>query len=66
MQEPYKKINNNQWVLTVQENGTTKELYIQFPEYAMNQVGWTEGDIIEWVDNNDGSFTLVKKEADET
>lgn len=66
MQEPYKKINNNQWVLTVQENGTTKELYIQFPEHAMNQVGWTEGDIIEWVDNNDGSFTLVKKEADET
>jgi hypothetical protein len=58
MNEPYKKINDSQWVLTVQENGQTKELFLQFPEEAINQVGWSEGDTLEWMDNGDGSWTL--------
>lgn len=62
MHEPYKKISNNQWVVTVQENGKDKELYLQFPPDAINQMGWHEGDLIEWHDNNDGSWTLVKKQ----
>ncbi len=60
MSEPYKKIGNNQWVLTVQENGKTKELFVEFPMDAINQVGWSEGDTIEWLDNGDGSWTLQK------
>ena len=62
MSQPYKKINNNQWVLTVQENGRDKELYIQFPEEAINQMGWSEGDTLEWLDNGDGSWTLQKNQ----
>ena len=60
--QPYKKINNNQWVLTVQENGKDKELYIQFPEEAINQMGWSSGDTLEWLDNGDGSWTLQKNQ----
>ena len=66
MQEPYKKINNNLWVVTVQEHNETKELYLQFPPDAINQVGWDEGDTIVWEDNQDGTWTLTKKESDET
>lgn len=61
MQETPRRISDSEWVITVQENGKTKDLYIQFPEGAINQVGWSEGDLIEWLDNGDGSWTLKKK-----
>ncbi len=60
MQETPRRISDSQWVITVQENGETKELYIQFPEDAISQVGWSENDVIEWLDNGDGSWTLKK------
>jgi bifunctional DNA-binding transcriptional regulator/antitoxin component of YhaV-PrlF toxin-antitoxin module len=28
----------------------------------MEELGWKEGDMIEWIPNDDGSFTLMKKE----
>lgn len=62
MQEPYKKINDNLWVVTVQEHNETKELYLQFPPGAIDQVGWDEGDTIVWEDNQNGTWTLTKKE----
>ena len=61
MQETQRRISDDKWVITVQENGKTKDLYIQFPEDAIIQVGWIEGDVIEWLDNGDGSWTLKKK-----
>ena len=66
MQEPYKKINDNLWVVTVQEHNETKELYLQFPPGAIDQVGWDEGDTIVWEGNQNGTWTLTKKESDET
>jgi hypothetical protein len=60
VQETPRRISDSQWVITVQENGETKELYIQFPEDAISQVGWSENDVIEWLDNGDGSWTLKK------
>lgn len=56
-----KKISDLKWIIEVQENGKTKDLFVQFPEEAMNQMGWYEGDVIEWLDNGDGSWTLKKK-----
>lgn len=57
----YKQINTNTWLIEVQENGKTKELFLEFPPDALNQVGWAEGDDLDWIDNNDGSVTLQKK-----
>lgn len=64
MKEPYKKISDNIWSITVQEDGDSKELYLQLPPDALNQVGWHEGDIIEWAENENGNFTLTKKVED--
>ena len=61
MQETYTKINDKEWLIKVQEDGKTKDLYIQFPPDAIDQVGWIEGDLIDWLDNGDGSWTLKKK-----
>ena len=43
--------------LTVDENGI-----LTFPDELMEEIGWKEGDMLEWIPNDDGSFTLVKKE----
>ena len=56
----YRKISNNEWIVPSQENGKTKELYIEFPPGALDQVGWDIGDDLEWIDNKDGSYRLKR------
>ena len=58
----YKKISNNTWQIEVQENGKTKELFLQFPPDALNQVGWDEGDTLIWEELPEGGFSITKKE----
>ena len=45
-----RKVNDNKWILVVQLNGTKKELCIDFPVDAINQVGWSDDDL-EWLEN---------------
>lgn len=57
-----KKLSDNEWIVEVQENGKTKELYIEFPPDCLDQVGWAEGTELLWHDNEDGiSWTVTKK-----
>lgn len=51
-------------ILEVQENSETGELYLQFDPDMLNQMGWHEGDVLEWIDNGDGSYVIQKKETD--
>ena len=51
------KKSETKTILTVDENGI-----LTFPEELLEKTGWKEGDVLEWIDNNDGSFTLVKIE----
>ena len=53
--------SENSWILEVQENSKTKELYIEFPPDALNQVGWDEGDTLLWEELPDGSWKIEKK-----
>lgn len=43
--------------LTVDDDGV-----LTFPPEMLEELGWKEGDMLEWIDNNDGSFTLKKHE----
>ena len=47
------------WTLEVQklEDG---DQYIEFPKELMEEVGWEDGDVLKWIDNGDGSWTLKK------
>ena len=54
---------DNRWIVTVEEDPETKELVIPFSPDMLAQVGWDFGDIILWKDNQNGSFTLTKKEV---
>ena len=43
--------------LTVDNNGI-----LTFTPELLEETGWKEGDVLEWIDNKDGSFNLVKIE----
>lgn len=38
---------------------------LTFPDELMDSLGWKEGDTLEWIDNQDGSFTLKKLEEEQ-
>ena len=44
--------------LTVDDDGV-----ITFPDEFIEKLGWKEGDVLEWIDNKDGSFLLKKDEG---
>ena len=56
----YKQTGTNSWLIEVQENGKTKELFLEFPPDALNQVGWDEGDTLIW-EEIDGGYQITKK-----
>lgn len=45
----------NTWRLPVDENGV-----LTLPDEVWQTLGWKEGDTLEWIDQEDGSFHLVK------
>lgn len=46
------------WIIPVDD-----DYNITFPEDLLKQTGWKEGDILQWIDQGDGSFKLFKKET---
>ena len=53
---------NNAWTVTLEEDPKTGELIMPLPPELMSAAGWKEGDALHWIDNRDGSWTLVKEE----
>ena len=41
--------------LTVNDDGV-----LTFSDELLEATGWKEGDVLHWIDNKDGSFSLVK------
>ena len=52
----------NSWTVTLEEDPKTGDLILPFTPDMLAQVGWDFGDVLNWHDNNDGSWTLTKKE----
>ena len=42
-------------------NSELDDYIIELDEAMMDELGLSIGDIIEWIDNGDGSYTLRKK-----
>lgn len=49
------------WTLTIEEDPETGDLFLPFTEEILKELKWKEGDVLEWVDNQDGSWSLVKQ-----
>lgn len=50
------------WTLTVKQHEDSEDLYIEFPEEILNQLGWKEGDDLIWEGNNN-TYYIRKKDA---
>jgi len=55
-----KKDKVNKWVLPVQVDGLTGDCYINFPDDLLEAANLKEGDQVEWIDLNNGSFEMRK------
>jgi bifunctional DNA-binding transcriptional regulator/antitoxin component of YhaV-PrlF toxin-antitoxin module len=53
-----KKDKVKKWILPVDD-----DYNITFPEDLIEQTGWKEGDTLQWIDQGDGSFKMIKKET---
>lgn len=45
------------WSLTVLDDGI-----LPLPDDLLEETGWKEGDCLNWVDNKDGSWSLIKED----
>ena len=52
------------WTVTLEQDLDTGEAILPLPDDIISQLGWTEGTIIYWIDNKNGTFTLTDKEED--
>ena len=53
-------INLSFRTVTVAEDPETGELILPLPQDMLDMQGWADGDTLEWQDNGDGSWTLIK------
>ncbi len=53
------------YTVTLEEDPETGDLILPFPEDMLKEVGWKEGDTLDWKDNKDGTFSITKKEVTE-
>ena len=53
---PQKEDKVKKWIIPVDD-----DYNITFPEDLLEQTGWKEGDILQWIDQGDGSFKMIKK-----
>lgn len=54
-------MENKTWTLNVEENEDGDQ-FIVLPDEILQQLDLKEGDTMQWIDNKDGSWTLVKKD----
>lgn len=48
------------WTITVEEDPETGDLILPLPQELLDLKVWVEGDTLEWIDNNDGSWCIQK------
>lgn len=41
-----------------------EELILPLPEEMLAEAGWKTGDTIRWIDNQDGTWSMVKQDVD--
>ena len=54
------------WQLPVEEDTVNGEYFITFPDDLLEAACLKEGDIVAWIDNGDGTYTLKHKSMSDT
>jgi hypothetical protein len=56
------KKSNNTWTVEIKQDG--EDLILPFPEDMLQELDWKEGDVLQWIDNGNGTFSLRKQQYD--
>ncbi len=56
-------MNEKSWTLTLEQDPETGDLVLPFTDEILSELGWQEGDVLEWIDNKNGSWSLVKQKS---
>ena len=56
----------NKWTLDIKEDPATGDAILEFPPDLMEQAGWKEGDVLDWKDLGNGTWSLTKQLHDVT
>ena len=48
------------WTVNIEEDLKTGDLILPLPQEMLDHQGWIEGDTLEWIDLNNGSWQLKK------
>jgi len=54
---------NTSYTVTLEEDGD--ECILPLPDELMDQLGWYDGDELEWIVNDDNTITIRKVPVDE-
>jgi bifunctional DNA-binding transcriptional regulator/antitoxin component of YhaV-PrlF toxin-antitoxin module len=54
------------WTVITEEDPETGEIIMPLPPEALAELGWQEGDVLEWKVDEEGRVTLTKKAKDES
>jgi len=58
--EEHEKDKVKKWVLPVEEDSNTGEYFVSFPDDLLEAADLKEGDVVDWVNQGDGSYLLKK------
>lgn len=51
---------NTNYTVTLEEDG--EDCILPLPQQLLNDLGWQEGDMLEWIINDDSTITIRKEE----
>jgi hypothetical protein len=54
------------WTITLEDDPETGDLIMPLTDDILESAGWKEGDTLEWIDNENGTWTLRKKDETST
>jgi len=54
------KTQSNSWTVILEEDPETSDLIMPIPQEVLELQEWSEGDTLEWIDLNNGSWQLKK------
>ena len=57
-------MNDRTMIVTLKEDPDTGDSYIEFPQDLLEQLGWHEGDLIDWEIRDDGRIVATKAKID--
>jgi hypothetical protein len=57
----------NKWTIDLEEaEDGTGDIVMPLPQDLLDSAGWKEGDILEWKDLGNGTWSLTKQQSDVT